>query len=125
MATLVRLTALALTALALALTLEGPWRLAVTVGALVAGGAMAAEEIRSLGAALSASGLFSALDASLLLPLGKAVAAAQIARFAAALCRDGGQSALAALVETAGTLAALYSAVPLLRAFAAMLEDWL
>ena len=33
--------------------------------------------------------------------------------------------ALAALVETAGTLAALYSAVPLLRAFASMLEDWL
>ena len=39
------------------------------------------------------------------------------------LCRDAGESALASVVETAGTLCALLAALPLLRAVLDMLLE--
>lgn len=45
----------------------------------------------------------------------RTLAAAQVTRFCADLCRDGGSQALASAVETAGAVAALVIALPLLR----------
>ncbi len=46
----------------------------------------------------------------------RTTAAALVTRFCADLCRDGGSQALASAVETAGAVAALAIALPLLRA---------
>jgi len=46
----------------------------------------------------------------------RTVAAALVTRFCADLCRDGGSQALASAVETAGAVAALAIAMPLLKA---------
>ena len=49
------------------------------------------------------------------------LAAALVTRFCADLCRDGGSQALAAAVETAGAVAALVIALPLLEAVVGLL----
>ena len=46
----------------------------------------------------------------------RTLAAALVTRFCADLCKDGGSQALASAVETAGAVAALVIALPLLRA---------
>jgi len=46
----------------------------------------------------------------------RTTAAALVTRFCADLCRDGGSQALASAVETAGAVAALAIALPLLKA---------
>lgn len=48
--------------------------------------------------------------------LFKCVAASVVSRLCADLCRDGGSQTLATLVETAGTVAVLLIAMPILRA---------
>lgn len=125
MAAVVRLAALALVAAFLALTLQGGWRLAVALAAVLAGAVLALGEARELLAAAEDSAALQALDPALLVPLWKAVMIAQLVRISGALCRDAGQSALAALIDLAGTIGALVCALPLLRAFTAMLESWL
>ena len=65
------------------------------------------------------------LSPSLFVPLVKVLAAAVTVRLTAALCRDAGQSALASLTEIAGTVCALWCAMPLLRAVVDMLEGWI
>ena len=57
----------------------------------------------------------SGLSPALLAPLYKTAGIALIVRTGGALCRDAGDSALANAVETAGTLCALLTALPLLR----------
>ena len=73
-----------------------------------------AEEIREL---FQKAGVEAAYVAVLL----KTVAAALITRFCADLCKDGGSQALASAVETAGAVAALAIAMPLLRAVVELL----
>ena len=51
----------------------------------------------------------------------RTTAAALVTRFCADLCRDGGSQALASAVETAGAVAALLIALPLLRAVVELL----
>ena len=51
----------------------------------------------------------------------RTVAAALVTRLCADLCRDGGSQALASTVETAGAVAALLIAVPLLEAVTGLL----
>lgn len=72
------------------------------------------EELRSL---LERAGL-EAVYLSILL---KTTAAALVTRFCADLCKDGGSQALAAAVETAGAVASLAIALPLLHAVAELL----
>jgi stage III sporulation protein AD len=57
----------------------------------------------------------SGLSPALLAPLYKTAGIALVVRTSGALCRDAGESALAASVETAGTVCALLAALPLLR----------
>ena len=57
----------------------------------------------------------SGLSPGLLAPLYKTAGIALVVRTGGALCRDAGESALAGAVESAGTVCALLTALPLLR----------
>ena len=59
----------------------------------------------------------------LLIPLYKILGIALIVRIGGSLCRDAGESALAAVIETAGSVCALLVALPLLRAVLSMLLE--
>lgn len=65
------------------------------------------------------------LSPTLFVPLVKVMAVALAVRLTAALCKDAGQGALAALTEIAGTVCALWCALPLLRAVVELLEGWI
>lgn len=52
---------------------------------------------------------------ALLTPLYKTVGIALVVRMGGSLCRDAGESALASVVETAGTVCAVLVALPLFR----------
>ena len=56
-------------------------------------------------------------------PLYKTIGIALVVQVGGSLCRDAGESALASVVETAGTLCALLAALPLLRAVLDMLLE--
>lgn len=83
--------------------------LAVVLARCLTVAAPLVEEVREL---FSRAGV-EAVYVSVLL---RTVAAALVTRFCADLCRDGGSQALATAVETAGAVAALVIALPLLRA---------
>lgn len=55
------------------------------------------------------------VGAELLTPLYKTIGVALVVRIGGSLCRDAGESALAAVIETAGSICALLVALPLLR----------
>lgn len=61
------------------------------------------------------------IEAAYVSVLLRTVAAALVTRLCADLCRDGGSQAMASVVETAGAVAALLIALPLLEAVAALL----
>lgn len=67
----------------------------------------------------------TALPEELFVPLWKVTAIALIVRFSAALCADAGQSALAALLQSAGAFCALACALPLLEELLDMVEGLL
>ena len=96
--------ALLLTAAILSVTLARCLRLA----------APALEEVRAL---FERAGIEAAYVSVLL----RTTAAALVTRLCADLCRDGGSQSLAAAVETAGALAVLLIALPLLRAVTELL----
>lgn len=58
----------------------------------------------------------SGLSSDLLVPLYKTVGISLVVRVGGSLCRDAGESALAAVLETAGAVCALLVSLPLLRA---------
>ena len=72
------------------------------------------EEVRAL---FERAGIEAAYVSVLL----RTTAAALVTRLCADLCRDGGSQSLAAAVETAGALAVLLIALPLLRAVTELL----
>lgn len=65
----------------------------------------------------------SGLSSELLAPLYKTVAIAMVVRVGGSLCRDAGESALAAVVETAGAVCALLAALPLIQTAASLLWE--
>ena len=65
------------------------------------------------------------LSPSLFVPLVKVMAVAVTAHLTASLCKDAGQGALAVLTEIAGTVCALWCALPLLQAVVELLEGWI
>ena len=98
--------------------------LLLTVSAVMLGILMllsAVDEVRELGAYLLD---LTKLSPSLFAPLLKGIVIALVVRLGSALCADAGQSALSAALEIAGTVCALWCALPLLRAVVDMLEDW-
>ena len=55
------------------------------------------------------------VNRELFVPLYKTVGIALVVRIGGSLCRDAGESAVAAVIETAGAICALLAALPLLR----------
>lgn len=79
--------------------------------------------IEELMTFLSELGERSGVSRQLLVPLYKTVGIALVVKVGGDLCRDAGESALAAVVETAGSVCALLAALPLLRAVLSMLLE--
>ena len=86
---------------------------ALVTGALLLGLALSAfsgvtnflEELQTL----------SGLSPGVVAPMVKTVGIAMVTRYVSALCKDAGESGISAMVETAGAVAALLVALPLLR----------
>lgn len=66
---------------------------------------------------------YSGVSEELFAPLYKTAAIALVVRAGGGLCRDAGESALAAVLETAGTICALLAALPLMRAVLELLVE--
>ena len=79
--------------------------------------------IRELLEFLAELGERSGVARELFVPLYKTVGIALIVRLGGEVCRDAGEAALAAALETAGSICALLIALPLLRAVLTMLLE--
>ena len=79
--------------------------------------------IRELLDFLAELGERSGVARELFVPLYKTVGIALIVRLGGEVCRDAGEAALAAALETAGSICALLIALPLLRAVLSMLLE--
>ena len=82
-----------------------------------------AEPVRELMPFLTELGERSGVSKELFVPLYKTVGIALVVKVGGELCRDAGESALAAVVETAGAVCALLAALPLLRAVLSLLLE--
>ncbi len=97
----------------------------LAAGTVLVSGAIlldSASGIAALGKELAA---LTGLAPGLFAPLLKVIAVAIVSRIGAALCADAGQSALARILETAGSICALGCAVPLLEEVIGLLRRWL
>ena len=65
----------------------------------------------------------TAVPQEVFLPLFKTIGIALVARTGSDLCRDAGESALASLVETAGSFCAVLVSLPLLRAVLELITE--
>ena len=97
--------------------------LLLAVGAAVVVALALAGVVKELLAFLGELGSASGVSADLFVPLYKTIGIALVVQVGGKLCRDAGESALASVVETAGTLCALLAALPLLRAVLDMLLE--
>lgn len=97
--------------------------LLLTLAAVVAVLLFLIGPIEELTAFLAELGEHSGVSASLFVPLYKTVGIALVVKVGSSLCRDAGESALAAAVETAGSICALLVALPLLRAVLELLVE--
>lgn len=65
----------------------------------------------------------SGLSGVLFVPLYKTVGIAMVVKAGSGLCRDAGESAMAGMIETAGTVCALVVALPLFQTVLAFLME--
>ena len=87
---------------------------AALAGAVILGQVLgAAEAVRAL---MDELGERAGLSPAVLDPVIKTVGIAILTRISSEVCRDAGESGIAAAVETAGAVLALWIALPLLRA---------
>ena len=85
--------------------------------------AAAAEPLTELLRFLERLAQQSGVSRTLLTPLYKTVGIALVVKVGGGLCRDAGESALAAALEFAGTVCALLTALPLLRAVLELITE--
>lgn len=97
--------------------------LLLTVGAAVVVSLSLMDAVTQLTAFLKELGERSGVPEGLFLPLYKTVGIALVVRVGGSLCKDAGESALAAMVETAGAVCALLAALPLLRSVLELLME--
>ena len=97
--------------------------LLLTLAAVVAVLLFLIDPMEELTAFLAELGERSGVSASLFVPLYKTVGIALVVKVGSSLCRDAGESALAAAVETAGSICALLVDLPLLRAVLELLVE--
>lgn len=125
---MIRLAALGLCVSALSLLLRGSdaaFALLLAAAAVLVGCALLLPTLFDLAELISHALALTALPETLFVPLFKVVGIALVTRFAGALCADAGQSALAALLQTAGTVCALVCTLPLLEALLNLVEGYL
>ena len=121
---LLKVSALCVTGAALALVVRqgSPvMGLLLTLCVTVSVGLFLARPVAELFDFFRELGERSGLSTALLAPLYKTAGIALVVRTGGALCRDAGESALAGAVESAGTLCAALTALPLLREVMTML----
>ena len=97
--------------------------LALTAGAAALVFLLLAGQMEELMDLLREMEAGTGLDRELLTPLYKTIGIALVVRIGSGLCRDAGESALAAALETVGTVCALLAAAPLLRQALGMLME--
>ena len=113
----IRLSALAVLAALLALLLkgrQGELGLLLALAGLVTLLLALAEPFGQLLAFLRTLSEGTGLDAAVFTPLYKILGIALVVHLGGQLCRDAGESALAAGLETAGSVCAMLAALPLL-----------
>lgn len=96
--------------------------LAVTLGAVAVGLLFLAGPLKELLDFMKEVSRYG-VSQKLLIPLYKIVGIAVVVKVGGDLCRDAGESALASVVETAGSVCALLAALPLLRGVLALLME--
>lgn len=82
-----------------------------------------ADPLRELMAFLERLAEGAGVSQALLLPLYKTLGIALVVRVGGGVCRDAGESALAAVLEFAGTVCALLTALPLMRSVLELLTE--
>ena len=82
-----------------------------------------AEPVRAVLLFLEELGERSGISRQLFEPLYKTVGIAFVVKLGGELCRDAGESAMAAVVESAGSVCALLVALPLLRTVLSMILE--
>ncbi len=88
--------------------------LALTAGAVILAAAL--ETLQSVRELLDELAQTAGLEPAVLAPVVKTVGVAIITRVTVEVCKDAGEGGIAAFVEIAGSAAALYLALPLVRA---------
>lgn len=125
---LVKLAALSLCVSAVALLLrrsDEALALILPLAALIVGCALLLPEFAQMQALCSRALALTGLPAALFTPLAKVIGISLVTRFSCALCADVGQSALSALLGTAGAVCALVCALPLVSALLDLVEGFL
>ncbi len=125
---LVKLAALSLCVSAVALLLrrsDEALALILPLAALIVGCALLLPEFAQMQALYSRALALTGLPAALFTPLAKVIGISLVTRFSCALCADAGQSALSALLGTAGAVCALVCALPLVSALLDLVEGFL
>lgn len=97
--------------------------LLLTLGAVVSVMLFLAASIEELMRFLEELAHQSGVTQRLFIPLYKTIGIAWVVKMGSSLCRDAGESALASVVETAGTVCALLVALPLLQTVLALLLE--
>ena len=122
----IQATALCVLAAVLALTVKRgspETALLLVLGAAVAVLLSLGQALGEAVAFLEELGARSGVPEGLLAPLYKVAGIALVVKVGGGLCADAGESALASVVETAGTVCALAAALPLLRRVAELLME--
>ena len=88
--------------------------LALTAGAVILAAAL--ETLQTVRELLDELAQTAGLEPAVLAPVVKTVGVAIITRVTVEVCKDAGEGGIAAFVEIAGSAAALYLALPLVRA---------
>lgn len=125
---LVKLAALSLCVSVVALLLrrsDEALALILPLAALIVGCALLLPEFAQMQALCSRALALTGLPAALFTPLAKVIGISLVTRFSCALCADAGQSALSALLGTAGAVCALVCALPLVSALLDLVEGFL
>lgn len=123
-----RIAAVGLTAAVLGTVLRRPAPELALLLAVAAGVWMLSLTLEGLGAVAEMMEELAGvcgLSEELLEPVAKTVALSILTRLAAEICRSAGESGLAAFVELGGTVAALVTALPLMRAVAVLMAEML
>ena len=97
--------------------------LALTLAAAVAVLLFVSGLLEELLQFLTELGRQSGVARSLFVPLYKTIGIALVVKVGGDLCRDAGESALASVVETAGSVCALLVALPLLQSVLTLLME--